>query len=193
MLQCQMPRTQRLIDAVRSLPRRSSESKARHCDCESVTETGRCQLAEPFCLINVSSVVDALLLNVHPLLHVLAHASVQPILCPLSTEKYSHHPKVESYFIWWECLGFHFTIIRCLDSFQCLLLYIMLCKYFSVSLIIFRVRSRNGITKPKDTNLFKTFSEYYHFYLQKHYIIYTSTSSVWNYLSSSSYFPCISK
>lgn len=47
----------------------------------------------------------------------------------------------------------------------------MLYKYFSVSLIIFRVRSQNGITKAKDINLFKTFSEYYHFYLQKYYIL----------------------
>ena len=25
---------------------------------------------------------------------------------PLSTEKYTHNLKVESYFIWWECLRF---------------------------------------------------------------------------------------
>ena len=105
MIRCQMPRTQRSIDAIRSLPCRSSESKALYCDFKSMTETGGCQLAEPFCLINVSSVVDALLLNAPPLLHVLPHASVQPFLCPLSTKKYRHHPKVESYFIWWESLG----------------------------------------------------------------------------------------
>lgn len=87
----------------------------------------------------------------------------------------------EKQFKW--CIVFHFTIIICLDSFQCLLLHITLYKYFSVSLIIFRVRSQNGITTPKDINRFKSFSEYYHFYLQKHYTIYTSTSSVWNYLS----------
>ena len=26
-------------------------------------------------------------------------------LCDMSTKKYSHNLKVESYFIWWECLG----------------------------------------------------------------------------------------
>ena len=60
---------------------------------------------------------------------------------------------------------FYFSIIRYLDSFQSSLLFITLYKYFSVYLIISRVKSQNEIARPTDISLFKALNEF----LQKYY------------------------
>lgn len=90
MIQWIIPGTQRSIDVIGSLPCRSSESKGIYCDLSQWQRLADVNWLSHFvysvyllCQMLLCD-TEMILLNTHPLLHVLPHASVQHSLCPLT-------------------------------------------------------------------------------------------------------------